>query len=489
MVALGATRCILVAAIPGNPDVTFRTKLLILTTFPIVIISLAALWLIDAQSQKLAVAQGQVVENMIRESKRSELRNYVKLARAAVDPFYRWDNVSRLQAQKQVAEMISSMTFGEDGYFFVSRSNGGALQNPLLDELEGHEKFEVYGQEVGLLTKGFVESDRRQGQLYQYIWDKPSTGQTAEKIGMSVYLENWDWVIGSGLYTDDIAAQIGQVQQQLQENLAETRWVLLAMAAGAIALTSTLLGFVRFSEQKFADARLKELARGIVDAQENERKRVSTELHDGISQLLVSARYSLDLANENAKNNASVREPVQKSMKTITEAIAEIRRISMALRPSVLDDMGLAAAIKSLGSDFEAQTGITTDVDVENVGTLLDDRQKTTLYRVAQEALANVAKHSEADSVKIKLTRSAGGIELTVSDDGIGLDRPDDTFRSSGMGFRNIRERLESLGGEFRVTGRRNNGTTLEVYIPGQKRKSGMETGPSTPGKAEFETV
>ncbi|MEM9278880.1 MAG: histidine kinase, partial [Pseudomonadota bacterium] len=82
---------------------TFRTKLLTITILPVVFISLATLWLIDSQSTRLAKKQGEVVESMIREAKRIELQNYVKLARAAVEPFYQWDNVSRLQAQKQVA--------------------------------------------------------------------------------------------------------------------------------------------------------------------------------------------------------------------------------------------------------------------------------------------------------------------------------------------------------------------------------------------------
>jgi len=450
---------------------SFRAKLLAITIFPIVLISVAALWLIDAQSQRLAVAQGKVVEEMIRKSKREELENYVKLARAAVDPFYKWDYVSRLQAQKQVAEMITNMNFGDDEYFFVSRSNGKALDNPLLSELEEDTTFQSYASELELLTKGFLETDYRQGQLYQYTWMKPSTGQRAEKIGMSVYLEGWDWVIASGLYTDDISAQIGQVRKQLQENLAQTRWVLLAMAAGGIALTSILLAFVRFSEQKFADTRLKELAREIVDTQENERKRVSRELHDGISQLLVSARYSLDLANENAKRSPKVREPIQKSMETISTAISEIRRISMALRPSVLDDMGLASAIQSLSDDFEAQTNINMKTSVENIGTQLDERQKTTLYRVAQEALANIAKHSGAQSATIKLERQEKGVQLLISDDGVGIEKTRESNKRRGMGFRNIRERLESDGGTFELKTKKSGGTKLDIFYPTSKNK------------------
>ncbi|MEM7067347.1 MAG: cache domain-containing protein [Pseudomonadota bacterium] len=445
---------------------SFRAKLLLITILPVILISLAALVLINSQSGRLAETQGQVVENMIRESKQLELQNYVKLARAAVEPFYRWDNVSRLQAQKQVAEMITNMTFGDDGYFFVARSNGIALQNPLLSELEGHSRFDSYAQENALIVNGFLESDQLNGDLYQYLWDKPSSGSKAEKLGQSVYLSNWDWVIGSGIYMDDVAAQIGQVQLQLEENVKQTQSVLIALAIGAVALTSILLAMVRFTEQKFADERLKALTIEIVNAQENERKRVSTELHDGISQLLVSAKYSLDLAQENAKENKSVRESVSKSMDAISTAIAEIRRISMALRPSILDDMGLAAALNSLGKDFEAQTGITVSVEAENVGTLLSDREKTTLYRITQEALANIAKHSGATEAKVTLTKSSKGVSVKVIDNGSGISRPEKGNNFTGMGLRNMKERLESHEGTFDLVSSKNNGLTLSLFLP-----------------------
>ncbi|MEM9279744.1 MAG: cache domain-containing protein, partial [Pseudomonadota bacterium] len=372
--------------------------------------------------------------------------------------------------QKQVAEVITNMTLGDDGYFFISRSNGGALQNPLLPELEGRNKFGSYAAEASLLANGFLDSDRRNGDLYQYLWTKPSTGDLAEKLGQSVYLDNWDWVIGSGIYMDDVAEQIGQVQLQLEKNVEQTRWVLIFLAVGAVALTSILLAVVRFTEQKFADERLKALTSEIVDAQENERKRVSTELHDGISQLLVSARYGLDIACENAKGNRKISEPVSKSMEAISTAISEIRRISMALRPSILDDMGLAAALKSLGGDFQVQTDIEVHVSAENVGEALNDREKTTLYRVTQEALANIAKHSDATRATILLTRTSKGVFVEVSDNGKGLSKSGKEVIVGGMGLRNMKERLESHDGSFRLNSNEHNGVTLNMFLPGRVR-------------------
>ena len=449
----------------------FRTKLLAITILPIMLISLAALWLIDSQAKRLAEAQGQAVEKMIVQSKQNELQNYIKLARAAVEPFYSWDNVSRLQAQKQVAEVITNMTFGKDGYFFVSRKNGSVLTNPLLDEIANSEKFISYGKEAMELIENPMIENQENGQLYQYVWDKPSTGQKADKLGQSVYLPDWDWVIGSGLYLDDVNAQIGAIQKELDDSVQQTRWVLILLAISAVVLTSMLLAFVRFSEQRFADTRLKELATEIVNAQENERKRVSTDLHDGISQLLVSARYSLDVAASKATKHPAIQAPIDKSMETIVTAISEIRRISIALRPSILDDVGLAAAIKSLGSDFEQQTNIKTLVNAENVGSVLDDREKTSLYRVAQEALANIAKHSQASQVNIYLKQSRHGIVMSIEDNGIGLKNETRSTGLKGLGLRNMKERIASHNGSFRLSDNKPNGLKLEVFLKGHSVK------------------
>lgn len=451
---------------------TFRTKLLAITILPIVLISIAALILIDSQSKNLAEAQGKAVETMIIQSKQIELQNYIKLARAAVDPFYQWDNVSRLQAQKQVADIITRINFGKDGYFFISKSDGGVLDNPLFEELDGREKFRSYGKESQFLSQQALDTKRKSGELYQYTWTKPSSGTQADKIGQSVYLENWDWVIGSGFYLDDINAQIGQIQDELASNVQQTRLFLISLAIGAIALTSILLAFVRFSEQRFADARLKELAAEIVDAQENERKRVSSDLHDGISQLLVSARYSLDVAAAKASKSPAIQAPIEKSMETIVTAISEIRRISIALRPSILDDVGLAAAIKSLGTDFETQTGITTHVKTENIGDVLDNREKTSLYRVAQEALANVAKHANAKTVYLELHKNSRGVRMKISDDGKGFPKQQKSQPIKGMGLRNMEERIASHNGTFKLSEDPSKGVTLEVFLNNNSQNS-----------------
>lgn len=453
-----------------NLPMKFGTKLLLLTILPIVLVTIASLILIDTQSRKLAHVQGLAVEQMIKSSKQTELKNYMKLVRTAIDPFYGWNDVSIIQAQRQVANVVNQMTYGDDGYFFLARSNGSKIENPLVLDKIGLSVLEMQAAERRLvkntLENGNLEFNS-ENRLYHYTWNKPSTNLRAEKLGYSVALDRWDWVIGSGLYLDDIDEQIGSIQSKLEANVKETRKVLLALSVGAVLLTSLFFAFIKFSEQKFADKKLKELTSELVDAQENERKRVSTELHDGISQLLVSARYGLDIANINAKGNKKISGPIEKASDTISTAISEIRRISMALRPSILDDMGLAAALKSLAKDFQDQTAIETKIDAKNVGVLLNDKQKTCLYRVAQEALANVAKHSKADLVEITLSSDARKVKLIVTDNGCGLNVREN---NEGHGLRNMRERVESHGGTFIIRSNSKYGMMLSAVLKANKK-------------------
>ena len=459
----------------------FRAKLLLVSILPTFLISLAALVLINLQAGDLAREQGTAVAQMILKSKEVELKNYVKLARSAIGPFYDSDDAGTNGAKQQVAKVLNQMTFGQDGYFFVYKEDGTNIVHPRLPELVGHNWIELEDPNGKKVIRDLIDLAKNGGEYYRYVWNKPSTGQDAEKLGYSIFLDRWGWMLGSGLYVDDIAAQIVAMEKQLDENLQQTRWVLLALSAGAILLTGFLVSAIRLSEQKLADERLKELARRVVDAQENERKRVSTELHDGISQLLVSARYGLDAALSHAQDNAKVARPVDSAMKAISNAIGEIRRISMALRPSVLDDMGLVTALKSLGRDFERQTGIRTVIRATELAIELNDREKTALYRVTQEALANIAKHSNATNCRIGLEMGNATLTLQVTDNGRGIPagkgKHKDPFAVEGLGLGNMRERIESLSGKLQLFNVNDGGLTVSVKLPIDYRKrAGRQT-------------
>jgi signal transduction histidine kinase len=234
-------------------------------------------------------------------------------------------------------------------------------------------------------------------------------------------------------------------------------------AAGRIVLLRGTLQDV--TERKLAELKLKALSRRILEAQEAERRRVARELHDGVGQLLVSTAFRLH-AFETALP-AEWRSGAAAARGLISDALGEVRRISHGLRPSALDDLGLAPALRALVSDFRIRTGIGLMLHVPRRWPRLPATLEQTVYRIAQEALTNIERHAAAREVHVRLVRTDGAVRLSVCDDGRGL-APTRRRRTpaSGLGLRHMRERAELAGGTFELTPARGGGTMISVELP-----------------------
>jgi len=219
---------------------------------------------------------------------------------------------------------------------------------------------------------------------------------------------------------------------------------------------------------------LERFATRTVEAQETERRRLAGDIHDGISQRLVSLWYHL-LAAEDAlgaaapgqiDDRAVLRREVAVAKALATEALTEARGAIAGLRPFVLDDLGLAPGLESL---VRSLPGLEVDVDVEPV--VLPAHVEVALYRIAQEALQNVLKHAEASTVVVQLRQGDGGVRLVVSDDGHGFEQatPGEIELGDpghGYGLVGMRERAELIGATLTLVSRPGTGTTVEVTVP-----------------------
>jgi signal transduction histidine kinase len=166
-----------------------------------------------------------------------------------------------------------------------------------------------------------------------------------------------------------------------------------------------------------------------------------------------------------------------------SESLVELQRLISDLRPSHLDDLGLASALRWYASDIQERTSLDVHVEISGEEHPVSAPAKTALFRIVQEALTNVIKHAEANIVKINLNFSADTVEIRVSDDGQGFDPQ--AHRSSGRiswGLRNMEERTNLLGGRFQVRSSPGRGTTLEVSIPYVSGSEVSDDNPSTSG-------
>ncbi|MDP8936588.1 MAG: GAF domain-containing sensor histidine kinase [Actinomycetota bacterium] len=208
---------------------------------------------------------------------------------------------------------------------------------------------------------------------------------------------------------------------------------------------------------------LETFASRTVEAQEHERRRLAGEIHDGISQRLVSLWYHLLAAEDAASEPETLRRELGVAKELATAALDEARGAITGLRPSVLDDLGLGPSLESLARTLSVPE-VTLDVNPVE----LPSHVEVALYRIAQEALQNVEKHAGASSVRLSLTAGHGGVRLVVHDDGRGFEEGSDDAAAArhAYGMTGIRERAELIGARLAVDSVPGRGTTVEVVVP-----------------------
>ncbi len=217
------------------------------------------------------------------------------------------------------------------------------------------------------------------------------------------------------------------------------------------------------------EMRIAELSAHLLQVQEEERKRISRELHDETGQALMVIRLYLGMLEGSLGGRAKAKAKVRETLDVVDRTIEGIRRIIGRLSPLVLQELGLIAAIRKEAKDLAKGTGIKAAVSIgEGVGRMTPEIE-TALYRVVQEALHNVAKHSQAKNVCIQIECANGRVVLLVEDDGIGIGaRPARNTERPSFGLAGIQERISILGGKVKITSSAGKGTRLEIALPGE---------------------
>ncbi|HET7833205.1 MAG TPA: cache domain-containing protein [Gallionella sp.] len=443
-----------------------KYKISLLSVLPLIGAILAIAILVTIQVRDLGRAEQALLEESMLGTKRAELQHYVQLALTSIDQAYASGRNDDL-AKAEVLRVLTEMNYGDDGYFFVYDSNGKNLAHPRQPELVGQNLWNMRDRNGMVIIQQLIATAQSGGGFLRYVWRKPSTGQETDKLSYVVMLERWGWVLGTGIYLDDVAASTGKLHTEVSQHTFSTISGLalvaviaaLAVFAGGMALN--------ISEHRLADQKLKALSQRIVSLQEEERARVSRELHDGLSQLLVSTKYHFELAQERlAKGRENAAPEIGKGLAGLSSAISEIRRISHDLRPSLLDNLGLSSALQQLTGEFRQRTSIAVETRIAVYSNITGNESMTTLFRIAQEALMNVERHAGARQVLLTLDQDVNGLRLTIIDDGKGFDPVQiDHPGNRGIGLRNMRERIEYHGGKLvidSVQGR----TELAAILP-----------------------
>jgi signal transduction histidine kinase len=220
--------------------------------------------------------------------------------------------------------------------------------------------------------------------------------------------------------------------------------------------------YTRLLERLEANEReFRRLGRSVLRVQEDERRRLARELHDGIGQNLTALKHRLAGLRDGTAD-AAMREALDAAVGLCADTLEDTRELSRLLRPPILDDLGLEPALRWLGRSIGEAAGIAIAVEIEPLPAI-DGERETLLFRIAQEALNNIAKHAQARSVLMRLVEREGQLQLQVVDDGIGFDP---ALRPGGSGLSGMRERLHLFRGRLEVHSAPGNGTRLRAVVP-----------------------
>jgi two-component system, NarL family, sensor histidine kinase DegS len=222
-------------------------------------------------------------------------------------------------------------------------------------------------------------------------------------------------------------------------------------------------------QSRLLQGQLRHLSHQILSAQEEERKRISRELHDEIAQTLTSINVRLAaLKAEATVNTKGLQKKITRTQLMVEKSVDIVHRFARELRPTVLDDLGLIPALHSLVKSFSSQTRVHVRLTVYAAVEKLDSAKRTVLYRVVQEALTNVARHAHASRVDVSIQKLPRAVCLTVKDNGksFQVERVLHAKKHKRLGLLGMRERVEMVGGSLRVESAPGQGTTIRAEIP-----------------------
>jgi len=300
--------------------------------------------------------------------------------------------------------------------------------------------------EIAQRSKTRAVFDRRRSERVSSVFDDPEIDQEAARR----------WGVTSGMWVPlivrDRAVGVIAAHDKLGPDPRFTDEDLRLAEGFAVRASAA----VELSERVQRDA-----LRRVVEAQELERRRLARELHDETGQALTSILLGLKSV-EDAQSASQRDDAAAELRQLVVSTLQDVRRLAVELRPKALDDFGLLAALERLAQTFTEQIGIETDVEANLGEERLSPEIETALYRLVQEALTNVVKHSRAGRVSISLVRKAHSVSAVIEDDGVGFAAPS----GEGLGLIGMRERVGLLDGRFEVESRAGHGTTIVAEVP-----------------------
>ena len=368
----------------------------------------------------------------------------------------------------------------KDGILILDADTGRITDaNPYLQELLGYSHAELLGKmlwEIGpfkdiAASRGAFRRLQRKEYIRYDNLPLETKGRRRRHVEFvsNVYRENGTRVIQCNIRDitsrHQVEEALANASKELEKRVDERTAELLT----ANRLMKKMLDEGKRAEEKIRKSRerLRNLSGRLQSLLEEERTRISREIHDELGQALTALKLDLSLTRRSLVSHGLAEQSakIHEIERSVSRIIRTVRRIATELRPGILDELGVAAAIEWLAKDFQSRTGISSEVTIRGVDTIPDKVISTAIFRVVQEGLTNVVRHAAASQVNVRLEEKDDTLILEVRDNGIGIAEGR-IFDSQSLGLVGIRERILLLGGEAVISGKAGEGTLVRVTLP-----------------------
>jgi signal transduction histidine kinase len=317
---------------------------------------------------------------------------------------------------------------------------------------------------------GYLISWVRDGQVAAKMAVRVLGGEQPQNLPIvrddNAYMFDWRALRRWGFSEKDLPAGSTVLHRELSIwERTRSIWISALLVILGLSAFAVYLQFSRKELRLARDAQM-QLSGRLIGAQEKERSRLAAELHDDFSQRLALLALGLENASEALPDSPrTAKQQLQELINSASELGADIHTVSHRLHSATLESLGLVPGVSSLCREFTDRHGVEIDFSAENVPRIVDPDVALCLFRIVQEALQNLRKHSGSAKAEVKLIRRADKIFVSVSDQGKGFDM-NDTRANEGLGVRSMGERARLLRGSFKIHSKPGRGTRVEAAIP-----------------------
>jgi len=270
-------------------------RLLYIAVFQVILTSVVIYFFVSSEYRELSNQSLQTLEHFLIDQKKQELKNYTSLAVSSIGQLLKSNDSDSLNTKNEAANLLSNMLYeGDNGYFFVYDGKGTNIAHPKEPFRVGKNWWDLENDNGDKIVQILINNAKAGGDFYRYKWSKPSTNTIVDKMGYSIFIDKWQWMIGTGVYLDDVNQQVSQLQKEMDQHINKTQQIVLIVALGSIFVIFIFGLAINWNQKKKTDLKINELGQRIINLQEEEHRHISRELHDGIVQILVSIKYSIE---------------------------------------------------------------------------------------------------------------------------------------------------------------------------------------------------